>query len=157
MKKLFFIGALLIALGAYALWNTFSNQTATSLAATSTTPPPQSPTPVQQQPPQPQPATPPINSNTGRYRDGTYTGSVTDAFYGPLQVRAVIQNGALVNIVFLQYPNDNPYSQERSAVALPQLKQEAIATQSAQVDLVSGATATSEAFVQSLTTALNKA
>lgn len=100
------------------------------------------------------------NTNTaakGQYRNGSYTGSVADAFYGNVQVKAVISGGKLADVQFLQYPNDRGHSIEINQYATPLLKQEAITAQNANVDLVSGATATSEAFIQSLTNALSQA
>lgn len=94
---------------------------------------------------------------TGRYKNGTYTGSVADAFYGNLQVQAVITNGKISNVVFLQYPSDNSTSQYVNGQAMPLLTQEAIQAQSAQVDIISGASASSQAFQQSLADALAQA
>ena len=91
------------------------------------------------------------------YKDGTYTGNVANAFYGSLQVAAVIQNGQLADIQFLEYPSDNGHSMQVSRNALPILKQEAIQSQSANVNIVSGATQTSGAFQESLTNALAQA
>lgn len=93
----------------------------------------------------------------GQYTDGSYTGAATDAFYGIVQVKAVVTGGRLVDVQFLQFPNDRSTSREISAQAMPLLTQEAIAAQSAQVNGVSGATATSDAFVQSLGSALAQA
>jgi len=93
----------------------------------------------------------------GAYRDGSYTGNAADAYYGTVQVRATIQGGKVSNIEFLQYPSDRGTSVYINGIAMPQLIQEAIAAQSAQVDGVSGATATSEAFMQSLASALAQA
>ena len=90
----------------------------------------------------------------GMFKDGTYTGPVADAFYGPLQVAAVIQDGKLVDVKALQYPSDRQTSNDISLRSLPILTQEAISTQSANVDIVSGATQISEAFQQSLGAAL---
>lgn len=91
------------------------------------------------------------------YKNGTYTGNVADAFYGNLQVQAVISGGKLSDVIFLQYPNDRRTSIEINTQAMPYLKQEAIKAQSAQVDIVTGATQTSKAFVESLQSALNQA
>jgi uncharacterized protein with FMN-binding domain len=91
------------------------------------------------------------------YKDGTYDGSVDSAFYGNVQVAAVIQGGKITDVQFLQYPSDNEHSHEVSNFALPTLKQEVIQSQSANVDAVSGATATSQAFQQSLASALAQA
>jgi len=105
--------------------------------------------------------TPPSSGGTtagaGQYKDGTYTGPVADAFYGNLQVVAVIQGGKLTDVQFPQYPQDGGHSQQVSATALPALKQEAITAQSANVNIVSGATQDSQAFQQSLGAALAQA
>lgn len=93
----------------------------------------------------------------GQYRNGSYTGAVADAFYGNVQVRAKISGGKLVDVQFLQYPNDRGHSIEINNYAMPLLTQEAIQAQSANVNGVSGASATSYAFVQSLQSALQQA
>ena len=91
------------------------------------------------------------------YKDGSYTGSVADAQWGYIQVKAVIQNGKITNVQFLQYPNERNRSVEINNYADPQLSSEAIQAQSANVDVVTGATDTSEAFIQSLSDALSQA
>lgn len=96
------------------------------------------------------------NISSGQYKDGTYTGSVADAIYGKLQVTAKIQGGLITDITFPQAPSGG-HSSEVSAFALPALKQEAIATQNANVNIVSGATQDSDAFQQSLGDALTQA
>jgi uncharacterized protein with FMN-binding domain len=93
----------------------------------------------------------------GQYKNGTYTGSVQDAFYGNIQVQATISNGKISNITFLQYPNDNHTSQYVNSIADPMLAQEAIQAQSAQVNIISGASASSQAFQASLADALSQA
>lgn len=97
------------------------------------------------------------NRSQTTYKDGTYTGSAADAFYGTIQVQASIKNGKLSNVTFLQYPNDRDDSVRINQAAMPQLTQEAIQAQSASVDIVSGATDTSNAFMQSLASALSQA
>jgi len=93
-------------------------------------------------------------SMMGQYANGSYTGSAVDAYYGIVQVKAIVKNGQLADVQFLQYPSDRQHSLELSNYAMPALTQEAIQAQSAQVNGVSGATATSDAFVQSLSSAL---
>jgi uncharacterized protein with FMN-binding domain len=90
-------------------------------------------------------------------KDGLYTGNVADAFYGNIQVKAVISAGKLTDVQFLQYPNDRRTSIEINTQAMPYLKAEAIQAQNSQVDIVSGATDSSLAFIQSLGSALNQA
>lgn len=91
------------------------------------------------------------------YRDGTYTGPAEDAYYGNVQVQAIIQGGRITQVKFLQYPNDRPNSVAINQQAMPYLQQEAIQAQSAHVNGVSGATDTSIAFAQSLSSALQQA
>ena len=91
------------------------------------------------------------------YKDGQYDGRVADAYYGNVQVRAIVQGGKLTDVQFLSYPNDRNQSIEINSYALPILKSEAIKVQSTQVDIVSGATNTSNAFINSLSSALSQA
>ena len=74
-----------------------------------------------------------------------------------MQVQVVIQNGEIINVQFLQYPNERNRSVEINNYADPILVNEAIQVQSAKVDIVSGATDSSEAFIQSLSNALSQA
>ncbi len=104
------------------------------------------------------PKTQPVNkSSSVVYKNGTYTGSAVDAFYGNVQVQATIHGGNITNVAFLQYPNTHSASVYINQQAMPYLQQEAIQAQSANVNIVSGATDTSIAFQQSLASALTKA
>ncbi len=103
------------------------------------------------------PATQPPAVASGAYRDGTYTGPQVDAYYGLVQVQATIQNGKIANVQFLEYPNDRRTSVRINDIAIPYLQQEAIQAQNANVDIISGATLTSQAFADSLQSALDKA
>ncbi|HUO62015.1 MAG TPA: FMN-binding protein [Candidatus Bathyarchaeia archaeon] len=96
-------------------------------------------------------------SSTATLKDGSYTGKSYDAFYGYIQVKATVSGGKLTDVQFLDYPQDRDNSIRINQVAMPLLKQQAIQAQSAQVDGVSGATDTSQAFVQSLSDALAQA
>ena len=96
-------------------------------------------------------------STASQYKDGTYTGVAANAFYGNIQVQATINGGRITNVIFLQYPNDEDHSVRINQEADPLLAQEAIQSQNAQVDIISGATDTSEAFIQSLSSALQQA
>lgn len=92
-----------------------------------------------------------------KYKDGEFTGPVADAFYGNVQVKAIIQNGKITDVQFLDYPNDRSTSIRINTDAMPALTSEAIQAQNAQVDIVSGATDTSKAFIESLQGALSQA
>jgi len=101
--------------------------------------------------------TPPPVASGQIFKDGQFIGTTADAYYGLVQVKAVISNGKITDIIFLSYPKDRQTSVLINEQALPVLKTEAIAAQSASVNIVSGATFTSQAFIASLTAALNQA
>lgn len=95
--------------------------------------------------------------SSGQYKDGQYTGQSVDAYFGNVQTKAVILGGRLADIQILDSPRDRDTSLRISNQALPVLVQEAISSQNAQVDVVSGATQTSEGFMKSLASALSQA
>ena len=95
--------------------------------------------------------------NNSLYKDGTYTGSTQDAFYGNVQIQVVVSGGKITNVNFLQYPNDNPTSQYINSQAMPLLQQEVVQAQNGNVNMISGASATSQAFLQSIADALSQA
>jgi uncharacterized protein with FMN-binding domain len=141
-----------------------AHQTTQTVPATITVPPPTTqptptPAPIKPAPvPSPEPVTAaPLVKPKGEYIDGTYTGNAADAFYGYIQVQVTIQVGTLTDVTFLQYPNDRSTSRHINEQAMPYLKSEAIQAQSANVSGVSGATDTSQAFVESLGHALSQA
>lgn len=96
------------------------------------------------------------SSNSSQYKDGTYTGSIANAYYGNVQVAITISGSKITNVKFLQYPNTHSTSVIINQQAMPYLRQEAIQAQSSNVQLISGATFTSQAFVQSLQAALSQ-
>ncbi len=91
------------------------------------------------------------------FHDGSFTGPTVDAYYGLVQVKANINGGQLVSVDVLQYPKDRRTSRSINSQALPMLESEVITSQNANVDIVSGATLTSEAFLRSLNAALVQA
>jgi uncharacterized protein with FMN-binding domain len=107
--------------------------------------------------PAPAPAPTPAPKPVGQYADGTFVGTVADAYYGLIQVETIISGGKIVDVRFLQYPNDRSTSREINSQAMPYLKQEAITAQNASVNIISGATDSSIAFRESLASALAKA
>ncbi len=90
-------------------------------------------------------------------RDGAYTGSRFDAYYGTVQVQANIQGGRLVSVDVLDFPRHSGTSRSINRQALPMLQSAVIQAQSARVDLISGATLTSKAYLRSLKGALRQA
>lgn len=90
-------------------------------------------------------------------KDGAYTGTAADTQFGPVQVRATVSGGKLTDIAVLQVPDSGRYEEQIVSVALPILRSEALSKQSANIDIVSGATFTSQGYSQSLQSALDQA
>ena len=78
-------------------------------------------------------------------------GTAVQTRWGTVQVRAVFVGGRLTDIQMLQTPNDR-----HATRAIPTLKAEALKAQSADIDTVTGATATSDAYAQSLQAAIDQ-
>jgi uncharacterized protein with FMN-binding domain len=87
----------------------------------------------------------------------TVTGSVAQTQWGPVQVQLTVKNGSITKVSILQYPNGNGRDVELANYSLPILIQETIQSQSAHIDMVSGATYTSTGYIQSLQSALDQA
>jgi uncharacterized protein with FMN-binding domain len=87
----------------------------------------------------------------------TYTGSVAATRWGDVQVTITVANGKITDVAVPVYPSENGRDREINAYALPVLKQETLAAQSAAIDTVSGATVTSDGYLQSLQSALDAA
>jgi uncharacterized protein with FMN-binding domain len=88
---------------------------------------------------------------------GGFTGSDFPNRFGDVVVRVVITNGHITDVQALQLPNDRAQSAYISEVAGPMLRSEVLKAQSAQIDLISGATYTSESYAESVESALRKA
>ncbi|MFJ8138114.1 FMN-binding protein [Streptomyces sp. NPDC096013] len=87
----------------------------------------------------------------------TVTGETAQTRWGPVQVRITVKNGRITDVSAVQSPSDNPRDQEINSYALPELRREVLAAQSAKIDTVSGATYTSDGYRQSLQSALDSA
>ncbi|WP_313545181.1 FMN-binding protein [Leifsonia aquatica] len=85
----------------------------------------------------------------------TITGAVEQNRYGSFQVQVTFSGSTITAVQVLQSPGDRR-SQEINQQATPILEQEAIAAQSANIDTVSGATYTSESYMQSLQSAIDQ-
>lgn len=92
------------------------------------------------------------------YLDGQYIGdSIRADRWGNMQVVVVIEDGELTEVLIADYPRSTTLSDVISRNAMPSLISEAIEAQDADIDIVSGATDTSEAFIESLESALEEA
>jgi uncharacterized protein with FMN-binding domain len=96
-------------------------------------------------------------TTTGSGGDGTFTGASVDTRWGPVQVAITVAGGRITGATAMVYPNGNPRDQQINSYALPVLAREVVDAQGAQIDMVSGATVTSEGYIGSLQSALDQA
>lgn len=87
----------------------------------------------------------------------TYAGQAVSTRYGDVQVQIAVQNGKITDVTALHLTDAERRSQMISATAAPILRSEVLQAQSANVQTVSGATITSDAYLQSLQAALDAA
>ena len=87
----------------------------------------------------------------------TVNGIVAQTRWGPVQVQVTITSGKITDVKAIKVPDGNDRDQEINSYALPQLHDQVIAAQSANIDGVSGATVTSRGYQQSLQAALDTA
>lgn len=151
LKKLGISTFVIILVVAYAIYQKEGSDNKSSTPITAAT------TPVVQTTSPTQSSNQQTTTTTTTYKDGSYTGSRADAFYGFIQVKTTISGGKITDVTFLEHPTDERESQDINNQAMPLLKSEAIQAQGANVNGVSGATDTSKAFVESLNNALNQA
>ncbi|MEU2162679.1 FMN-binding protein [Streptomyces sp. NPDC019208] len=84
-------------------------------------------------------------------------GDVAGTQYGDVQVRVTVSGGRITGAEAVRTPGSDANSRKIAADAVPKLNQAAVAAQSAEIDAVSGATYTSEGYIRSLQSALDKA
>ena len=85
------------------------------------------------------------------------TGDDVPNQFGDVQVQVTFSGGKITDVKALQLPFDRQRSAEISQFVEPYLRSEALQAQSAQIDLISGATYTSYSYAQSLQSAIDKA
>jgi uncharacterized protein with FMN-binding domain len=89
--------------------------------------------------------------------DGTILGDAVRIRWGTVQVQVTVSDGRITDVVAVQLPDNDPRSSQISSYAEPALRESALTSQSASIDIVSGATFTSRAYAQSLQSALDQA
>lgn len=101
---------------------------------------------------------PATSTDTGSTATDTVTivGSSVQTRYGPVQVSVTFTAGQITDVQALQVPGGHHESVQINARATPILAQEVVAAQSAQIDTVSGATYTSEAYAESVQSAIDQ-
>jgi uncharacterized protein with FMN-binding domain len=100
---------------------------------------------------------PSTSGGTAGSSAGTFTGDAVQTRWGPVQVRITVSGGKITAADVVQVPQGNPRDQEINSYAVPVLNSEVVQAQSAQIDTVSGATVTSDGYLQSLQSAIDAA
>jgi len=118
---------------------------------------PASPADIGGQPPAGPPPPGSGPSTTAGSGTRTVTGDVVSTRYGDVQVAVVLNGSQIVDVKALQLPFDRARSADISTQAAPLLHDEVLQAQSAKIDTIGGATYTSDAYAQSLQSALDKA
>ena len=97
------------------------------------------------------------SSDVTSLADGTFTGDTVNTRFGPVQVQITVAGGAITDVQVPEYPSGNPRDRQINERALPVLVSETTEAQSADIDMVSGATYTSEGYRESLQSAIDQA
>ena len=103
------------------------------------------------------PATAPATSGSTAGTGRTYTGAAAQTHWGTVQVSITVTDGKITDVTVPLYPSGNDKDQRINARALPILTQNTLTNQNADIDMISGATVTSDGYVQSLQSALDQA
>ena len=98
-----------------------------------------------------------LGSASSGSTSGTVTGDTVDTRWGPVRVAITVAGGRITAVTVPVYPDGNSRDQEINAYAVPRLIQATLDAQSANIDMVSGATVTSDGYLQSLQSALDRA
>lgn len=96
-------------------------------------------------------------TSSGSSSSATYTGEEASTQWGIVEVKITVKDGKITKSEAVEYPTGNPRDQEINAYAVPQLNSEVVSAQSGSIDAVSGATVTSDGYIQSLQSAIDKA
>ena len=97
------------------------------------------------------------SASGGASTTSTITGDTVQTRWGPVQVEVSVAGSKITGVSVLQYPDTNPTDAQINGYALPILVDETMTAQSANIDMVSGATYTSTGYQQSLQSALDQA
>ncbi len=102
-------------------------------------------------------STPSTPSTNAAHVSGSFVGASVSTRYGSVQVKIVVAAGKITDVVALALTNQGSRSVQLSNHAAPILRSEVLAAQSAKVSSVSGATYTSDGYLQSVQSAIDKA
>jgi uncharacterized protein with FMN-binding domain len=87
---------------------------------------------------------------------GTVTGQAVQIPFGTVQVQVTVQSGRITDVQAVQMPGGDRHTSEISSYVAPRLRTAVLQAQSAQINAISGATYTSEGYIQSLQSALDQ-
>ena len=89
-------------------------------------------------------------------KDGEYTGDKAGTPYGDVQIALTVKDGKIIDVDFIAMPENDSRSRLISEQVVDQLETDTISQQSTQIDTISGATYTYDAYIDSLQSALDK-
>lgn len=148
------VGLKLYGIGEQVTASDTSVHAATSAATAGTSGATSTPTPSASASPSPSATATPAPGQAAATK--TVTGSAIDTQYGAVQVKLTFTGTTITAVDTVQAPDGNGRDQEINQQALPILQQEVLSSQSANIDTVSGATYTSEGYIQSVQSAIDK-
>jgi uncharacterized protein with FMN-binding domain len=123
-------------------------------ATTGSSPPPSGTSPQSTSPAGTAPqTTTPAATKSGRQQ---IDGPTISTRFGDVEVRVTLDNGQITDVQPLKMPSDRRRSAEITQEVTPMLHDEVLQAQSGQINLISGATYTSDAYQQSLQAALDQ-
>jgi uncharacterized protein with FMN-binding domain len=141
-------------------YHTSTNNTAAAASALVQQPAPPSPAPHSRSGNKSGSSTPspsPASKASRPSPSTTYTGGVADTQWGPVQVQITVRDHKIARARAVQYPQGASNDAQINGYALPVLDREVVQKQSAAIDAVSGATVTSDGYLQSLQSAIDAA
>jgi uncharacterized protein with FMN-binding domain len=97
------------------------------------------------------------SSSSASSAAATVRGNVVQTIYGPVEVQITVKNGKVTAASAIEYPSQDPRDAQINSYAIPALNSEAVTASSAHIDTISGATYTSNGYISSLQSALDKA
>ncbi len=103
------------------------------------------------------PSAAPSKAASSGLKDGSFTGQSAQTPFGNVQVKVIVSGGKITDIKALQLTDQGGRSVQISNYAAPILRQEVLASQSANVANVNGATYTTDGYLTSVQSALDQA
>jgi uncharacterized protein with FMN-binding domain len=100
--------------------------------------------------------TPTAATRTPKPKGVIYQGTLVPTRFGPNQVIIELDNGRISDAFTTTQPSGDARTDQINAAAIPKLDQRALAAQTADFDVVSGATYTSNGYRESLQAAIDK-